>query len=72
MSLNPEHLRISVENRNARPGGQCAVDTPRGVRVEHLPTGLSAYCDTSLSQIKNKNIACCMVEYGLAEAGWGK
>ena len=68
--MNPAHLKITVQDRYPSPRGQCAVSTPRGVAVEHLPTGLKAFCDQERSQLKNKRVAMLMVEYGLAEIGW--
>ena len=45
-------------------------NTPRGVCVEHLPTGLKASCDQERSQLRNKRVAIAMIEYVLAEFGW--
>lgn len=68
--MNPAYLKITVQDRYPSLGGQQAVSTPSGVLVEHLPTGLKAFCDQGRSQLKNKNIAMAMIECGLAEIGW--
>lgn len=67
--MNPAHLKITVQDRGPK-GGQTCGATPTGVVVEHLPTGLKAFCDQHRSQLKNKQVAMAMVEYGLAELGW--
>lgn len=69
MVIRDEHLKITVPERHLH-GGQTCGDTPRGVCVEHLPTGLKAYCDQERSQLRNKRVAIAMIEYGLAELGW--
>lgn len=66
--MNLAHLKITV--RDLPTGGQGVCVVPSGVTVEHLPTGLKAFCDQGRSQLKNKNIAMSMIEYGLAEIGW--
>lgn len=51
-------------------GGQQVGIIPSRVQVTHKPTGLIASCGTERSQMKNRNIALAMIEYGLAEMGW--
>ena len=48
------------------PGGQHVSVVRSGVKVTHLPTGLIAISDCERSQLKNKNVAISMIEYGLA------
>lgn len=51
-------------------GGQHVGIIPSRVQVTHKPTGIIASCGTERSQMKNKNIALAMIEYGLAEIGY--
>ena len=67
--MNPAYLKITVPQPNSK-GGQSCGSTPPGVTVEHIPTSLKAFCDQGRSQLKNKNIAIAMIEYGLAEINW--
>lgn len=64
-----EDLKIEVEPRIPK-GGQTVGIISTGVKVTHIPTGICAFCEVERSQMKNKNIALAMVEYGLAEIGW--
>ena len=48
------------------PGGQHVGVVRSGVKVTHAPTGLISISDCELSQLKNKNVAMGMIEYGLA------
>ena len=50
----------------ASPGGQHVSVVRSGVKVTHVPTGLIAISDCERSQLKNKNVAMGMIEYGLA------
>lgn len=55
-----------------KSGGQ-SVGMPRtGIQITHLPTGLVAFADSGRSQMRSKNVALAMIEYGLAEMGWKK
>jgi peptide chain release factor 1 len=65
MALNPKNLKITVPYRQS--GGQQVGDSPCGVEIEHLPTGIKVFCDYERSQIRNKKIAMLMIEMGLAE-----
>lgn len=47
-------------------GGQHVSVVRSGVKVTHLPTGLIAISDCERSQLRNKNLAMGMIEYGLA------
>ena len=55
-----EDLKIEVWPPRDR-GGQHVGTTSRGVRVEHLPTGLVAICTEASSQRINKEIAMDMI-----------
>lgn len=50
----------------ASPGAQHVSVVRSGVKVTHVPTGLIAISDCERSQLKNKNVAMGMIEYGLA------
>lgn len=65
MSIPNDQLRVTVITKNH--GGQQAGPSELGVTVEHIPTGLSATCKSERSQLKNRNIAISMIEWGLAE-----
>lgn len=53
------------------PGGQRVGVIRSGVKVTHVPTGLIAISDCERSQLKNKNVAMGMIEYGLAIINYG-
>lgn len=67
--MKVEDLKIEVAPTIPK-GGQTVGIIPTGVRITHVPTGIYAFCEVEISQMKNKNIAMAMVEYGLAEIGW--
>jgi protein subunit release factor A len=66
--INPENLKIETIDRTPKGGQHCGV-IPRGVKATHLPTGLSASCECERSQMRNRNIALAMLEWGMAELG---
>lgn len=61
-------IRIETVDRSPKEGQHCG-QIPTGVRVTHVETGLSAYCDFKRSQMANRQVALAMLEYGLAELG---
>jgi len=63
--MNPEDLKIEYWPPRDK-GGQQVGYISKGVKVTHAPTGLVAICDCARSQLKNKNIATQMIEYGLS------
>lgn len=60
--------QLRVETMDRPPGGQHCGQL-FGVEVEHLPTGLKAFCDHRSSQKKNRDVCVAMIELGLAELG---
>jgi protein subunit release factor A len=61
--LKPEDLKIEPLRRRP-PGGQ-HVGVETGIRVTHLPSGLTAECDSERSQHRNRAIALDMILGGL-------
>jgi len=51
-------------------GGQHVGIISYGIQVIHEPTGLQAIVNTERSQLKNRNVAKSMIEWGLTEIGW--
>lgn len=68
--MNPIYLKVTAVDNTKGNGGQHTGQFHGGVTVEHIPTGLKAFCDQGRSQLKNKHVAVAMIEYGLAEIGW--
>ncbi len=54
-----EHLKIEVLRQS--PGGQ-QVGTRSGVKVTHVPTGITATVEMERSQHRNREIAMHMIE----------
>ena len=46
-------------------GGQHVSVVRTAIKVTHVPTGLIAISECERSQLKNKNVAMQMIEYGL-------
>lgn len=66
--MNTDELRVEcghTYDMTPRTGMQ-PVSVPSGVRVTHLPTGLTAFANTERSQFKNRAIAIKMIEAGLS------
>ena len=63
MDLRDEDLKVEVVRRH--PLGGQHVGTDPGVRVTHLPSGLTAECQTERSQHRNRQIALDMILGGL-------
>jgi len=79
MNIDPSDLKIEshkhgelkVVRSEERIGGQtCGMPHPLAVTITHIPTGLMASCWSERSQLKNKNVALNMIEYGLSELGF--
>ena len=47
-------------------GGQHVSVVRTAIKVTHVPTGLIAISECERSQLKNKNVAMGMIEYGLS------
>jgi protein subunit release factor A len=74
MSDEIPHDELSITVWPERSGGQqCGVSN--GVKIEHLPSGLVAICNTERSQHRNKAIAMDMILGGLTSPAfrdWAK
>jgi peptide chain release factor 1 len=54
--IKPEELKIETF-RSSGPGGQYMQKTESAVRITHLPTKISAVCQTARGQAQNKESA---------------
>lgn len=62
---------LKIEAIDPQPKGGQHVGMPIvAIRATHIPTKLSATCETERSQSRNKNVAISMIEWGLSEIGW--
>lgn len=66
MTIPPEHIRIEAWPI-VKPGGQHVGIVSKGVRVTHLPTDTQIIVNCERSQLKNRNLALSMLEWGLTE-----
>jgi peptide chain release factor 2 len=48
-----------------KAGGQHVTTTRSAIQVTHIPTQLTVICSHERSQVRNKNFALQMIEYGL-------
>jgi len=48
-----------------KPGGQYVGIVSSSIQVTHIPTELKVICSHERSQVRNKNFALQMIEYGL-------
>lgn len=59
---------IAVEIWPPTPAGGMRIGMPKGVKVTHRPTGLSATCDSARSQHQCRAIALAELEVKVVEA----
>lgn len=64
VKLKPSELKIDTF-RSGGPGGQHANKVETGVRVTHVPTGISVESTTERSQHQNRQVAMALLEHEL-------
>jgi len=66
IKIAPDDLKVETF-RSSGPGGQHMQKTSSAVRLTHLPTGLTASCQSERSQYRNKEIAMTILQSRLLE-----
>jgi peptide chain release factor 2 len=66
LEIAPDDIKMDTF-RSSGPGGQHMQKTSSAVRVTHLPTGLTATCQSERSQFMNKEIALKILRARLLE-----
>lgn len=69
--MNESDLKIEPYPITAAGGQQVSI-VRAGVKVTHVPTGLIAISEYERSQLRNKNVAMGMIEYGLATINYNE
>jgi len=66
MIIIDDDLRIETYPRST---GSMAVSIQEGVKITHIPTGISASCDFHRHQFENKEAALRSLQFILSEKG---
>lgn len=56
---------LKIEVYSTRHGGQSVGIPPSGVKIIHLPTGITASCHAARSQVRNRDVCMDMIESAL-------
>lgn len=67
--IDPKDLKIEPYPVSP-PGGQHVGVIRTGIKVTHVPTGLTAISDYERSQVRNRNLAMSMINFALNQLNY--